>query len=50
MAVEIREVVLTARVVDEPRAVEPAAPVVSRDVIEACLAEVRRFIEHRERR
>lgn len=50
MAVEIREVVLTARVVGEPRVEEPVTPMVPRDVIDACLAEVRRYIERRERR
>ena len=51
MAVEIREIVLTARVV------EPAAPapevdraVEQRALIEACLAEVRRFLERRSER
>jgi hypothetical protein len=50
MAVEIREVVLTARVIGEPRGEEQPPAVVSRELLEACLAEVRRFIERRERR
>jgi hypothetical protein len=51
MAVEIREIVLTARVTETPAAPEERAPVAApRELVDACLAEVRRLLERRERR
>lgn len=51
MAVEIREIVLTARVV-EPTAPAPAVDRAAeqRLIIEACLSEVRRLLERRSER
>lgn len=54
MAVEIREVVLTARVTERAPAAQRGereeATVATREIIEACLAEVRLWLDRRAQR
>lgn len=54
MAVEIREVVLTARVTERTpaaaRVERDEAPIATRELIEACLAEVRLWLDRRTQR
>ena len=51
MSVEIREVVLTARVIERAPTTEPKeAAMPPREIIDACLAEVRELLERRAQR